>query len=123
MSTKPYEILVVDDDPIIRDMMVDILSFEDYPIHVARNGREALEKMRNSTVPYLVFLDLLMPVMDGREVCRQLNAEPHLRQRHTIVLMSALDNVVEGSALNVNATLSKPFQVDDVLQVIDPFMR
>jgi CheY-like chemotaxis protein len=60
--------------------------------------------------------------MDGREVCRHLNAEPYLRQRHTIVLMSALDNIVEGSALNVNATLPKPFQVEDIIQVIDPFM-
>jgi CheY-like chemotaxis protein len=123
VNTKPYEILVVDDDPIIRDMMVDILSFEGYPIHVARNGLEALEKMRNSTTPYLVFLDLLMPVMDGREVCLRRLTEPDLHQRHIVVLMSALDNIVEGTSLDINATLSKPFQVDDVMSIIELFLH
>ncbi|MBV9229372.1 MAG: response regulator, partial [Chloroflexi bacterium] len=68
LDSRPRNILIVDDDPVIRDMMVDILSFEAYPVRVARNGREALEILR-ATERYLVFLDLMMPVMDGREVC------------------------------------------------------
>ena len=112
---------MVDDDPIIRDMMVDILSFENYPIDVARNGQEALDLLRN-TEGYLVFLDLMMPVMDGRAVCQQFNADPELRKRHIIVIMSALDNLEQAAALNVDATMPKPFSVDDVMQAIKPFM-
>ena len=121
MHTEPDKILVVDDDPIIRDMMVDILSFENYPIDVARNGQEALDLLRN-TEGYLVFLDLMMPVMDGRAVCQQFNADPELRKRHIIVIMSALDNLEQAAALNVDATMPKPFSVDDVMQAIQPFM-
>lgn len=121
-SAKPRAILVVDDDPVIRDMMVDILDFEGYASQVARNGREALEKL-HSEGDYLVFLDMLMPIVDGREVCRQLNSEPQVRKRHVIVIMSALDNLVEASLLQADATMSKPFSVDDVIQIIEPFMQ
>ena len=57
VSIKSRDILVVDDDPIIRDMMVDILSLEGYTPEIARNGREALEKLSNDA-RYLVFLDM-----------------------------------------------------------------
>ena len=120
MRTNPRHILVVDDDPIIRDMMVDILSFEGYSIQVARNGREALEKLSKDE-NYLVFLDMLMPVMDGREVCYQLGAEPRLRQRHVIIVMSALDNLIEAEQLRADAIMSKPFAVEDILRTIEPF--
>ncbi|MBV9229395.1 MAG: response regulator, partial [Chloroflexi bacterium] len=102
--------------------MVDILSFEAYPVRVARNGREALEILRD-TERYLVFLDLMMPVMDGREVCLQLNADPALRSRHVIVLVSALDNLAQAASLNVDATMPKPFSVDDVLRLIQSHME
>jgi CheY-like chemotaxis protein len=120
VSTNPRPILVVDDDPIIRDMMVDILSFEGYSIQVARNGREALEKLSKDE-NYLVFLDMLMPGMDGREVCYRLRAEPRLRQRHVIIVMSALDNLVEAEQLNADAIMPKPFAVEDILRTIEPF--
>ncbi|GHO68934.1 hypothetical protein KSD_25630 [Ktedonobacter sp. SOSP1-85] len=122
VQKKPQEILIVDDDPIIRDMMVDILSFEGYPIVIARNGREALEKMLQGHA-YLVFLDMLMPIMDGREVCLELARQPDIRMRHAIVLMSALDNLLDTIPLQVDATMPKPFSVDDVLRIVEPFMR
>ena len=121
LDSKPSKILIVDDDPVIRDMMVDILSFEDYPVRVARNGHEALEILRDEG-HYLVFLDLMMPIMDGREVCRQLSADAQWRSRHVIVLVSALDNLAQATSLNVDAVMPKPFSVDDVLRVIQPYM-
>ncbi len=121
---KTRKILVVDDDPIIRDMMVDILSLEGYPIDTARHGLEAMEILR-SEESYLVFLDIMMPVLDGKEVCAILEAEPHLRNRHFIVLMSAVDKLAEVSSLikNVDATMPKPFSVDDVLRIVLPYME
>jgi CheY-like chemotaxis protein len=120
VSTNPRPILVVDDDPIIRDMMVDILSFEGYAIQVARNGREALEKL-SKDVNYLVFLDMLMPGIDGREVCYRLSAEPQLRRRHVIIVMSALDNLIEAEQLKADAIMPKPFAVEDILRTLEPF--
>ena len=116
-STPPRTILVVDDDPVIRDMMVDILELEGYSIRLARNGLEALDILRGNE-SYLVFLDLMMPVLNGKELCQILDVEPALRSRHTIVLMSALDKMDEAAALNVDGLMPKPFSVDDVVMMI-----
>ena len=120
-TPPPRKVLVVDDDPVIRDMMVDILDFEGYSARVARNGHEALELLRGEE-NYLVFLDLLMPVISGKEVCEILEKDPTLRSRHIIVLMSALDRIEEASALHVDEVMPKPFLVDDVINAIQPYM-
>jgi CheY-like chemotaxis protein len=124
VSTKPQRILVVDDEPVIRDMMVDILDLEGYVIEVARNGRDALERLLHakSSEGYLIFLDLMMPVMDGYELCLSLNADTQLRARHTIVLMSALDQLSATNGLHADAIMPKPFVVEDVLHIIQQFM-
>ncbi|HEY7416001.1 MAG TPA: response regulator [Ktedonobacteraceae bacterium] len=117
----PRNMLIVDDDPVMRDRMVDILSLEGYAPLVARNGQEALELLQREE-SLLVFLDLMMPVMDGSEVCRQLSANINLRQRHVIVVMSALDHLAHVAGLNVDATMPKPFVVEDVLAILKPYM-
>ena len=118
---EAHKILVVDDDPVIRDMMADILEFEGYTISIARNGSEALQLLRNGD-RYLVFLDIMMPVMSGKELCMRIKADPQLRERHKIILMSALDNIEEAATLDVDAILQKPFEVDDVIEILEPHM-
>lgn len=120
-NLKPHKILVVDDDPIIRDMMIDILDLEGYPVQVARNGLQALEALQGDE-SYLVFLDLLMPVMSGKEVCLALDTEPDIRRRHIVVLISALDRLGEAAALNVNTVMPKPFSTDDVIRIVETYM-
>ncbi len=119
---KTRKVLVADDDPIIRDMMKDILDFEGYSISVARNGYEALQLLRGEQ-DFLVFLDILMPGMSGKELCTALEAEPQLRKRHIIVLMSALDNLEEAVSLDADAILQKPFFVEDVINTLEPYMQ
>jgi CheY-like chemotaxis protein len=121
VKIKPYKILVVDDDPVIRDMMVDILCLEGYPIEVSRNGSEALTKLYGEE-NYLVFLDLMMPGINGRDVCESLNEKPEIRRRHIIILMSALDNLALAKSLSVNGVMPKPFAVEDVLRVVEPYI-
>ena len=116
------KVLVVDDDPIIRDMMADILECEGYPICVARNGMEALKLLR-SDEHYLVFLDVMMPVMSGKDVCEQLETEPHVRQQHIIILMSALDKLEEATSCKVEGIIPKPFVVEDVIEALEPYMQ
>lgn len=120
-------ILVVDDDPIIRDMMVDILDLEGYTVHIARNGQEALDRllslhMRENEAGYLIFLDLMMPVMDGQTFCQELARRPELRAKQAIVIMSALDQLAQAHRLNVEATMPKPFVVDDILRLIQQYI-
>ncbi|MEO6891446.1 MAG: response regulator [Ktedonobacteraceae bacterium] len=123
MSQNPVyrNVLIVDDDPVIRDMMVDILEFEGFSITTVRNGQEALARMREGG-HHLVFLDLMMPVMTGSEVCQALEAEPEVRRRHVIILMSAMDHLEEATSLNADALMPKPFSVDDVLAAIAPYI-
>ena len=118
VSTQPHNILVVDDDPMIRDMMVDIL--EGYSVHTARNGREALEKLSSGT-HYLVFLDLMMPLMTGEELCERLNAEPQLRALHKIVLMSAADRLGQVKTLCADSAMRKPFEFEEVMRMVERF--
>ena len=120
-NNQTRKILVVDDDPVIRDMMADILEFEGYSISIARNGYEALQLLRSGE-EYLVFLDIMMPVMSGKELCALIEREPYMRERHRIILMSALDNLEEAATLDVDAILQKPFVVDDVIEVLGPYM-
>ncbi len=116
------KVLVVDDDPIIRDMIADILDFEGYATCVARNGYEALQMLRGEE-DFLVFLDIMMPGMSGKEVCAVLQREPELRKRHVIVLMSALDNLEEAASLKADAILQKPFLAEDLITILEPYMR
>jgi len=120
-NNQSRKILVVDDDPVIRDMMADILEFEGYSISIARNGFEALQLLRSGE-DYLVFLDILMPVMSGKELCTLIETDPHMRERHRIILMSALDNLEEAATLDVDAILQKPFVVDDVIDILEPYL-
>ena len=119
VNSRPNNILVVDDDAMIRDMMVDIL--EGYTVHTARNGREALDKLSDGK-RYLVFLDLMMPVMTGEELCQRLNAEPQLRALHKIVLMSAADRLDQAKALGVDAMMRKPFEFEEVMGMVERYM-
>jgi CheY-like chemotaxis protein len=110
-------VLIVDDDPAIRKMLVEVLSLEGYPTETADNGRQALEMLAKSG-PRLVLLDLLMPEVDGRGVINQLSEDPQERKKHRIILVSAWANLEASRDLEADGTLAKPFNVNQLLNVI-----
>jgi CheY-like chemotaxis protein len=63
-----------------------------------------------------------MPGMSGKELCAALEADPQLRKRHIIILMSAMDNLEEAASLEVDAILQKPFVVEDVISTLEPYI-
>ena len=69
-----------------------------------------------------MFLDVMMPVMTGEELCQRLNAEPQLRALHKIVLMSAADQLGHAKALGVDAVMRKPFAFEDVEEMVGRFI-
>ena len=103
-------------------MMVDILECEGYTPELARNGQEALRLLHGPT-SYLIFLDLMMPIFSGKDVCTELAAQPQVRRRHVIVLMSAMDYIEETHNLDVDMVMSKPFLVEDVEAALETYMR
>jgi CheY-like chemotaxis protein len=101
-------ILIVDDEPIIRQLFQNILEREGHAVLVASNGREAIEMMRQR-IPNLVMLDLQMPVMDGMSFLRLLRRHPDW-MHVPVVIMSALadkQEITSAGSLGVKDYLLK----------------
>jgi CheY-like chemotaxis protein len=110
-------ILVVDDDPSIRDVVGDFLELLGCRVQTATNGQEALEHVSRGPLD-LVLLDYMMPVMNGRTFGLELRKEPR-HARLPIVLMSASpdsDEVCE--AIGARACLRKPFDLDELAEIV-----
>jgi CheY-like chemotaxis protein len=107
-STRPA-ILIVDDMPTNIQLLAEALRV-DYRILVATNGAEALQIVAGPTRPALILLDIMMPEMDGFEVCRRLKADPALAAIPVIFLTAADDaqNVVNGLELGAVDYVTKP---------------
>lgn len=109
-------ILVVDDSPVNLQVLVRTLQASGHRILAARNGRAALEIAARAR-PDLVLLDVMMPEMDGFEVCRALKARPETRDA-VVIFLSALGEVSEKvSGLSIGAAdyITKPIQSEEVL--------
>jgi len=113
-------ILIVDDDPAIRNVVADILEMSDYSVRMATNGIEALQELR-AYPPAVVLLDLMMPVMDGWEFLRQI--KHNAIQVPVAVMSAARDAGNVSDELGAQAFLPKPFELDDVLLVVDRLAR
>jgi CheY-like chemotaxis protein len=83
-------VLVVDDDPAIRQMLCMVLNEEGFDTLTAADGQEALEILWKSEEPLVALLDYMMPRMTGVDTLRYLAEDPVRARRHAIVLMSAL---------------------------------
>ena len=115
-------ILIVDDDPSIRKMLVEVLTLEGYPTETATNGQEALDSLARSG-PRIILLDYVMPVLDGRGVVTQLESDPAARAKHKIILVSAFTNLETVRNLEVDGSLPKPFTVVQLLSVLEPLSQ
>lgn len=110
------QILLVDDNPINLQILYKTLQGHGYRLLIARNGESALDIARQAR-PSLVLLDVMMPGMDGFEVCRQLKAEATTRDTAVIFLSALGDSQakVRGFALGGVDYIAKPFQADEVV--------
>src|SRR5690625_4806930 len=110
------QILLVDDNPINLQILQQSLQGCDYGLLLARDGREALEVARRER-PSLVLLDVMMPIMDGFEVCRRLKASSQTADI-AVIFLSALGesaDKVRGFALGGVDYIAKPFRPDEVV--------
>lgn len=113
-------ILVVDDEPAIRALLVEVLSEEGYAVVTAHNGRSALD-LATRDRPDLVLTDVMMPELDGLGLIRRFRATPHLTAI-PVVLMSAVNGALPTDA-DAIAVVPKPFDLDHVLAVIARALR
>jgi CheY-like chemotaxis protein len=111
VQASAFSVLVVDDDPSIRRMIIAALRREGYTFLEAPNGREALDLMRAER-PDVVVLDLMMPVLSGWDVLKERQTDPEL-SRIPVIVVSANRDPEVATAVNsgICAFLPKPFDI------------
>lgn len=104
------KILVVDDEKTNIDVLVGLLN-DDYKVFIAKNGQQALKRARTEPVPDIILLDIVMPGMDGFEVCRHLKAHAETSQIPVIFITSMHNPADETKGLELGAVdfVRKPF--------------
>jgi DNA-binding response OmpR family regulator len=114
-------ILIVDDEKAVTDLLAYSLNKAGYAVQVASNGIQALKQAEQFS-PELVLLDLLLPEMDGLEVCRQLRKTSNVPIIMITALGEEIDRVV-GLELGADDYLPKPFGVREVLARVKAVLR
>jgi CheY-like chemotaxis protein len=119
-GTDRRQILVVDDDKDIRETLQELLEDEGYEVFTARNGGEALERVRAGR-PGLVILDLFMPGMDGAEFRRRQLADPDLALVPVVVVSAAAGLEERVAWMRAAGHLEKPIRLEELLSLITRF--
>lgn len=113
------DVLVVEDDPDVADVLLQVLGLAGYACRCAANGLEALEAAAEQ-LPALVLLDMLMPVMDGWQCGRELRAR--YGDSLAIVVTTAAEHARRcGDDIGADDVLAKPFDIGDLLTIVDRY--
>ena len=117
-------VLIVEDEPDIRNLVVLHLQRDGYQVTSAGSGEEALRQVRLSP-PDLVLLDLMLPTMSGLEVCRRLRQEPATATLPIVMLTAKADEVdkVVGLELGADDYVVKPFSPKELLARVRAVLR
>jgi CheY-like chemotaxis protein len=117
------DVMVVEDDYAIRETLKELLEEEGYRVIQAANGAEALSRLRTQArdTPKLILLDLMMPVMDGWEFREAIRHDPRLNAIPVVVISADHGLEQKVSTMRVEAWLSKPFELDQLLHTVEQY--
>jgi two-component system response regulator MprA len=116
------KVLVVDDEPAVREALERALRLEGYDVDAAPDGREAIRRLI-ATRPDAVLLDVLMPELDGLEVCRRMRDTGDRTPVLMLTARDALDDRVAGLDAGADDYLVKPFALDELLARLRALLR
>ncbi len=111
------KVLVVEDDPTVREVLTTLLGFEGCHVEVAEDGEAGLEAAARLR-PDVVLLDIMMPGLDGYDVCRTLKSEPDAPKVVMVTAKTSAEDERKGMAVGADAYLRKPFSPLELLQVV-----
>jgi DNA-binding response OmpR family regulator len=114
-------ILLVDDEPSIQKMLVHALEREGFEVRAVGDGEEALESVE-SFEPHLIILDIMLPKVDGTEVCRRVRTQSDV----PIIMLTAKDDEIDrvvGLELGADDYVTKPFAVRELVARVRAIMR
>lgn len=124
MNTR-RPILVVDDDPDIRDSIAAALEIEGHEVILAENGKAALELLLilrdKNALPRCIMLDLMMPVMTGEEFLQTLNRD-HLDLTTIPVVVASANGSLLKTSLQAREILKKPIDISDLYRIAEQYL-
>ncbi|HEY4730602.1 MAG TPA: response regulator [Myxococcales bacterium] len=116
--TERRDVLIVDDDPDIRDAVGECLRYEGYDVHSAADGRDALDRLEYGLRPAVILLDLMMPVLNGFDVLEALKSRPEWKSI-PVVIVSANRGYEAEDLSGAVSILRKPVNVDRLLAAVE----
>ncbi len=111
------DILIVEDEQALCDLLADILEGEGYVARKAANGLEALQLIAERR-PNLIFLDMMMPVMDGWQFLNELHANPMWTAIPVVLMTAVYDMASLEHKTGARAILSKPFDIELIIESV-----
>lgn len=114
---KGGRILVVDDEPMVRDTLGQVLADEGYVVDVAADGADALDRV-HAARPDAILLDLMMPGMNGRQFLSALRNEESFAEVPVLIMTAVHGLEINLTAIGASEVVEKPFQIDDLLNKI-----
>jgi two-component system response regulator MprA len=117
------KILVVDDERAVRESLRRALELEGYAVELAEDGRQALERLDEDAQPDAVILDVLMPGMDGLEVCRTLRSQGSRLPVLMLTARTQVEDRVEGLDAGADDYLTKPFALEELFARVRALLR
>jgi two-component system response regulator MprA len=117
------KILVVDDERAVRDSLRRALELEGYAIELAEDGNEALSRLESNSEPDAVILDVLMPGLDGLEVCRRLRQSGKQLPVLMLTARGEVENRVAGLDAGADDYVTKPFALEELLARLRALLR
>ena len=120
---RTMDILVVDDEPAVRESLRRALDLEGYAVELASDGEEALQRLALRPSPDAVILDILMPGVDGLEVCRRLRVDGNQVPILMLTARAEVDSRVAGLDAGADDYLPKPFALAELLARLRALLR
>ena len=117
------KVLVVDDERAVRESLRRALELEGYEIELADDGQEALYRLESQEEPDAVILDVLMPGLDGLEVCKRLRRNGSKLPVLMLTARDAVENRVAGLDAGADDYVTKPFALEELLARVRALLR